>query len=204
MPAYPGALHWQFGVNQNASDSRIAFQLVLTQPQCHAPQRHDSLSIMITNLEYDRSYQLQSKYLSLTPHPRSIKIVQNPDLPHARSHWSFQVSPLPASCPRPSPLRLRPLTGAPQSASLSASPSSTSSASSSSEPTEPFWVVFPVVGDWIQDKLKWPLNHLSEFVGRHLFHLTGIAASRLPIPIRVDCSIVRTNLWSSIAAGRVS
>jgi hypothetical protein len=36
--------------------------------------------------------------------------------------------------------------------------------------------VFPVVGGWIQDKLNWPLNHLSEFVGQHLFHLTGIAA----------------------------
>ena len=36
--------------------------------------------------------------------------------------------------------------------------------------------VFPVVGGWIQDKLNWPLNHLSEFVGQHVFHLTGIAA----------------------------
>lgn len=35
---------------------------------------------------------------------------------------------------------------------------------------------FPVVGGWIQDKLNWPFNHLSEFIGRHLFHLTGIAA----------------------------
>ncbi len=36
--------------------------------------------------------------------------------------------------------------------------------------------VFPVVGEWIQDKLNWPVNHLSELAGRHLFHLTGIAA----------------------------
>lgn len=36
--------------------------------------------------------------------------------------------------------------------------------------------VFPVVGGWIQDKLNWPLNHLSEFAGQRLFHLTGIAA----------------------------
>jgi len=35
---------------------------------------------------------------------------------------------------------------------------------------------FPVVGGWIQDKLNWPFNHLSEFTGQHLFHLTGIAA----------------------------
>jgi hypothetical protein len=36
--------------------------------------------------------------------------------------------------------------------------------------------VFPVVGGWIQGKLNWPFNHLSEFTGQHLFHLTGIAA----------------------------
>jgi len=36
--------------------------------------------------------------------------------------------------------------------------------------------VFPVVGGWIQDKLNWPLNHLCEFAGQRLFHLTGIAA----------------------------
>jgi hypothetical protein len=36
--------------------------------------------------------------------------------------------------------------------------------------------VFPVVGGWVQDKLNWPLNHLCEFVGQHLFHLTGIAS----------------------------
>jgi hypothetical protein len=35
---------------------------------------------------------------------------------------------------------------------------------------------FPVVGNWIQDKLDWPFKHLSEFTGQHLFHLTGIAA----------------------------
>lgn len=35
---------------------------------------------------------------------------------------------------------------------------------------------FPVVGGWIQDKLNWPLNHLCEFVGQHVFHLRGIAA----------------------------
>ena len=38
------------------------------------------------------------------------------------------------------------------------------------------WDVFPVVGGWIQDKLNWLLNHLSKFVGQHLFHLIGIAA----------------------------
>jgi hypothetical protein len=36
--------------------------------------------------------------------------------------------------------------------------------------------LFPVVGAWIEHKLNWPFNHLSEFTGQHLFHLTGIAA----------------------------
>jgi hypothetical protein len=35
---------------------------------------------------------------------------------------------------------------------------------------------FPVVGGWIENWLNWPFNHLSEFAGQHLFHLTGIAA----------------------------
>lgn len=35
---------------------------------------------------------------------------------------------------------------------------------------------FPVVGGWIEGTLNWPFNHLSEFTGQHLFHLTGIAA----------------------------
>jgi hypothetical protein len=35
---------------------------------------------------------------------------------------------------------------------------------------------FPVVGRWIEQNLNWPFNHLAEFTGRHLFHLTGIAA----------------------------
>lgn len=35
---------------------------------------------------------------------------------------------------------------------------------------------FPVIGGWIDGKLNWPFNHLSEFTGQHLFHLSGIAA----------------------------
>jgi hypothetical protein len=36
--------------------------------------------------------------------------------------------------------------------------------------------LFPVVGDWIDGVLTWPFNHLSEWTGEHLFHLTGLAA----------------------------
>ena len=36
--------------------------------------------------------------------------------------------------------------------------------------------IFPVVGDWIEKGLTWPFNHLAEWTGRHIFHLTGIAA----------------------------
>jgi hypothetical protein len=39
-----------------------------------------------------------------------------------------------------------------------------------------FFRTIPVFGGWIEDKLNWPFNHLSEFTGQHLFHLTGIAA----------------------------
>jgi hypothetical protein len=35
---------------------------------------------------------------------------------------------------------------------------------------------FPFVGGWLQGKLSWPIGQLSEFVGQHLFHLTGLAA----------------------------
>ena len=35
---------------------------------------------------------------------------------------------------------------------------------------------FPVVGDWVENKLNWPFNRLAEFTGQHLFHITGIAA----------------------------
>ncbi len=36
--------------------------------------------------------------------------------------------------------------------------------------------VFPVVGNWIENKLNWPFNLLSGLTGKHLFHLTGVAA----------------------------
>jgi hypothetical protein len=36
--------------------------------------------------------------------------------------------------------------------------------------------LFPVVGDWIDTAFTWPLNHLAEWTGQHVFHLTGLAA----------------------------
>jgi hypothetical protein len=36
--------------------------------------------------------------------------------------------------------------------------------------------IFPVAGDWINGILTWPTNKLAEWVGVHVFHLTGIAA----------------------------
>jgi hypothetical protein len=38
------------------------------------------------------------------------------------------------------------------------------------------FAVFPVVGDWINNKLSWPFNTLSEWTGQHVFHLSGLAA----------------------------
>jgi hypothetical protein len=36
--------------------------------------------------------------------------------------------------------------------------------------------VFPWIGDKIDTILTWPFNHLAEWTGEHIFHLTGIAA----------------------------
>jgi hypothetical protein len=36
--------------------------------------------------------------------------------------------------------------------------------------------LFPVVGGWIDSVLNWPFDHLAEWTGEHVFHLTGIAA----------------------------
>jgi len=116
-----------------ASDSRIALSAVLTQRHATRP------SVTIASALRSRtSSTTPSKYLSLTPHPPCIKIVQDQDLPQARSPWSSRASPLRPNCARLTPPRLRALPGAQQSASLFASLSSTSSASSSSAPTEPF------------------------------------------------------------------
>ena len=38
----------------------------------------------------------------------------------------------------------------------------------------------PVAGDWIEGILTWPFSHLAVFTGRHLFHLTGLAADWHP------------------------
>ncbi len=36
--------------------------------------------------------------------------------------------------------------------------------------------IFPVVGDWIDTVCTWPFNHLAEWTGQSVFHLTGLAA----------------------------
>jgi len=36
--------------------------------------------------------------------------------------------------------------------------------------------LFPMVGGWIDMVLTWPFNHLAEWTGEHVFHLTGLAA----------------------------
>jgi hypothetical protein len=42
------------------------------------------------------------------------------------------------------------------------------------------FAIFPVVGNWINSVLTWPMNHLAVWVGHHVFHLTGIAADWHP------------------------
>ena len=49
---------------------------------------------------------------------------------------------------------------------------------------------FPVVGRWIEGKLNWPFNHLSEFTGQHLFHLRPARTRPDPIAEIIAVSIV--------------
>jgi len=37
--------------------------------------------------------------------------------------------------------------------------------------------VFPVVGEWIYSALTWPMHTAAAWVGRHLFHLSGLTAT---------------------------
>jgi hypothetical protein len=75
---------------------------------------------------------------------------------------------------------------------------------------------FPVVGRWIERMLNWPFNHLAEFTGQHLFHLTGIAAHWHPSEsgdtamnwiqngLFVTCALAGGILWTLIALLRNS
>ena len=38
----------------------------------------------------------------------------------------------------------------------------------------------PVIGDWIDGKLTWPLHRLAELAASHVFHLTGVGAKFHP------------------------
>ena len=40
--------------------------------------------------------------------------------------------------------------------------------------------IFPVVGDWVNNVLTWPMNQLAEWTGRHIFHLIGLAGTWHP------------------------
>ena len=74
--------------------------------------------------------------------------------------------------------------------------------------------IFPVVGDWISSVLDWPIQHLAEWTGNHVFHLTGIAAKWHPTGsgdttlnwisagILVIFSLAGGLLWTIIAAVR--
>jgi hypothetical protein len=42
------------------------------------------------------------------------------------------------------------------------------------------FVIFPVVGNWINRALTWPMNKLAEWTGHHIFHLSGVAATWHP------------------------
>ena len=78
------------------------------------------------------------------------------------------------------------------------------------------FAVFPVVGEWITNKLNWPFNTLSEWTGQHVFHLTGLAAHWHPTGsgdttlnwilngLFVVFALVGGLLWTAVSALRGS
>ena len=73
---------------------------------------------------------------------------------------------------------------------------------------------FPVVGDWIKDKLTWPLYRLTEFVSVHVLHFTGVGATFhdsgsgdslanwMLEGLFLVLAVVGGGVWSAIAAAR--
>ncbi|HEX4007448.1 MAG TPA: hypothetical protein VHX60_14830 [Acidobacteriaceae bacterium] len=74
--------------------------------------------------------------------------------------------------------------------------------------------LFPVVGGWINNALQWPPDHASLWIGRHVFHLTGLAAAWQPTGsgdsalnwieagLYVAVALAGGLLWSLVAALR--
>jgi hypothetical protein len=137
-----------------------------------------------TKLKRDQSSQVHKNFLPLTRHTPHIKIVQYPYHPHARRRLELSGITTPVDAPET-------VVPTPVSATTAAtSPAAWSPATRfgfriaflyfvcfiffSSNGT--LFNAFPVVGGWIDGKLDWPFHHFSEFIGQHLFHLTGIAA----------------------------
>ncbi|MGD0797970.1 MAG: hypothetical protein ABR910_09620 [Acidobacteriaceae bacterium] len=74
--------------------------------------------------------------------------------------------------------------------------------------------MIPRLGEWIDDGLTWPMNHLAVWVGQHVFHLTGIAARWHPTGsgdttlnwilngLFLLFAVTGGLLWSAVAARR--
>jgi hypothetical protein len=70
------------------------------------------------------------------------------------------------------------------------------------------------VGLWIDAKLRWPLDHLADFLAAHLFHITGIGATHHPSGsgdtavqwvqegLFLALALAGGLLWSAVAAVR--
>jgi hypothetical protein len=74
--------------------------------------------------------------------------------------------------------------------------------------------LFFIVGEWIETGLNWPFQHLAEWTGQHVFHLTGIAAHWHPTGsgdttlnwiqngLFLVFALVGGLLWTAIASAR--
>ena len=74
--------------------------------------------------------------------------------------------------------------------------------------------MLPKAGAWIEDKLTWPMNHVAEWAGQHVFHLTGVGAHFHPTGsgdtavdwvlqlVFVVFALVGALLWTALSAAR--
>ena len=74
--------------------------------------------------------------------------------------------------------------------------------------------LIPFVGNWITDKMSWPLNHLSEWAAVHVFHVTGVGAHFHPTGsgdtavqwvqqlVFICFAVVGGLVWTAISAAR--
>ncbi len=71
-------------------------------------------------------------------------------------------------------------------------------------------VLLPVVGDFVENWLAWPFAHAAQWLGQHVFHLTGVAAKLhgggsgdraldwLAVGVMLVVAVVATLVWTAL------